>query len=235
MKYLVVFLGLISYQISVQAYESTGASNVVEALESQCNLLLKKGDSTSALASCRLDAEDGDVHAMHKTSVIYYEQDDYDNAFYWAQQAALNGDAAMMDFVGVCYQQGLGVEKDSAKEYLWFLRSAESGDLNGQYHLGLYLENRQRYEEAISWYQKLFEARHSAGMAKLARLYTNGWGVERDVGMGYVLARISKQLGDQDAQAVIDYIETRLKTAEDRVKLEAFAEEWLVKLSRLPS
>lgn len=235
MKSLIAVLTLVCCHIPAHAFEFKWPDEPVEAQKNLCVSYLKSDYLDSALTPCRLDAEDGDVLAMHNLAVIYHRQEEYASALRWAQKAALKGDAAMMNFVGHYYQHGLAGKKSQTREHYWYRRSAEAGDINGQYSLGVHYERNLMWDEAAIWYKKLFEAKHPGGTGKLAYLYTNGRGVKRDVGMGYVLARISKQMGDQTAQRVIDFIENRLSTEEDKIKLEAYAEEWMSKGSSLPS
>ena len=51
-------------------------------------------------------------------------------------EAARNGDIAAQNIIGVCYYNGDGVEQDYAKAVEWFRKTAEKGDVTGQYNLG---------------------------------------------------------------------------------------------------
>lgn len=51
------------------------------------------------------------------------------------------GDARAQEFIGILYEEGHGVQKDTAKAIEWYERAAKSGDMAAQYNLGrIYLK-----------------------------------------------------------------------------------------------
>jgi hypothetical protein len=64
------------------------------------------------------------------------------------------------------------------------IKSANQGDVEAQYNLGLMYENGQGvlqdYKEAIKWYKKSAEQGDKHAQSNLGRMYRYGWGVSRD-------------------------------------------------------
>ena len=51
------------------------------------------------------------------------------------QKQAKKGNAAAQFNLGICYEQGRGVEKDTKKAFEWYKKSAEQGFADAQYNL----------------------------------------------------------------------------------------------------
>ena len=86
--------------------------------------------------------------------------------------------------VGRCYDDGVGVESNSAKAVEWYSKSAEQGYSYGQYMLGLcyYLGHgvEKDHAKAVEWYSKSAEQGNSNGQWRLGLCYYFGYGVEKD-------------------------------------------------------
>ena len=71
-----------------------------------------------------------------------------------------------------------GVEIDLEKAFYWYQKSAEAGNSNAQYNLGLCYENGKGVEidleKAFYWYQKSAEAGNSDAQYNLGLCYENG-------------------------------------------------------------
>ena len=61
-----------------------------------------------------------------------------------------------MRILGICYQEGRGVELSPRKAAWWFRRAADNGDAWGMYYLGECFENgvgeQKDADEAYLWY-----------------------------------------------------------------------------------
>ncbi len=97
---------------------------------------------------------------------------------------AMLGDAGAQYDLGMCYKDGVCVDRNYEKAVKWWNQSAEQGFAPAQFALatcyfsGIGIE--ENYGEAIKWYrmaaeQELLPAQHS-----LAICYLNGKGVEQD-------------------------------------------------------
>lgn len=61
---------------------------------------------------------------------------DRDKAAYWGLQAAMQGHDSAQNFIGRCYENGLGVDKNIRYAIYWYRKSAEKGNDMGQLNLG---------------------------------------------------------------------------------------------------
>lgn len=98
-------------------------------------------DSAKGIEWINKAVDAGDKDAVFTLAEIYFlgENDalpDYKKAFSYAIVSAEAGNAGAQNIVGVCYRDGLGVERDMAKAEQWFLKAAEQGEAKAQSNLG---------------------------------------------------------------------------------------------------
>jgi alpha/beta superfamily hydrolase len=86
--------------------------------------------------------------------------------------------------VGVCYENGDGVENDAAAAVRWYRMAAVAGNAQAQYNLGVCFDNGRGVEKdavaAVHWYRKAAEAGDVQAQYNLGVCYNNGDGVEKD-------------------------------------------------------
>jgi TPR repeat protein len=63
---------------------------------------------------------------------------DYLQAVKWYRAAAEQEIAPAQCNLGLCYQTGRGVEKNTAEAVKWFLKAARAGDKTAQHNLGVH-------------------------------------------------------------------------------------------------
>ena len=82
------------------------------------------------LIEYKLRAEEGDAEAAYALSCYYLKQGaaHYRAGHAWAMKAAQDGSAAGMMNAGICYYDGLGLEKDSTTAAKFFQASLEAGN-----------------------------------------------------------------------------------------------------------
>ncbi|GHT71254.1 hypothetical protein AGMMS49950_07570 [Endomicrobiia bacterium] len=72
------------------------------------------------------------------------------------------------------YRDGEGVKQNYKEAINWYKKSAEQGNADAQYNLGvMYHEGKgakQDYKEAISWFKKAAEQGHSGAKTALAKI-----------------------------------------------------------------
>jgi hypothetical protein len=104
---------------------------------------------------------------------------------------ARDGDPTAQTALGVIFERGLGVPRDTAKARIWYDRAARQGDPLAEYHIGSLYERGvgvdQDYGEAARWYRRAAEKQHDAAQAALAYLYERGLGVDQDYGRARAL------------------------------------------------
>ncbi|EXX66778.1 Bck1p [Rhizophagus irregularis DAOM 197198w] len=105
-------------------------------------------------------------------------------ACHWYQKASENGNKNAQYNLGLCYEKGIGIEKDEIKAFYWYQKSIENGNNNAQYNLGLFYENGIGIEksnfQAFYWYQKAAENNNKNAQYSLGLCYEKGIGIEKN-------------------------------------------------------
>ncbi|MCH5351272.1 MAG: sel1 repeat family protein, partial [Clostridiales bacterium] len=65
-----------------------------------------------------------------------YESGNYEEAVRLFTEIAEGGDPYAQMNLGICYEQGHGVEQDYAEAAKWYRKAAEQGDADSQFNLG---------------------------------------------------------------------------------------------------
>ena len=106
-------------------------------------------------------ADRGSAEATNELGGRYYGNKDYEKAFFYYKQAADLGSAAAMYNTALCYENGLGTEKNLATAFQWYQKSAEAGDYWGMYATGAWYATGTgtafNKEQAIFWLEKYIE------------------------------------------------------------------------------
>lgn len=69
--------------------------------------------------------------------VALFEHGDYDDAFSLFSARAANGDIVAINYIGMHYYLGAGVERDFPEAFKWFERAALAGHAGAQRNLGV--------------------------------------------------------------------------------------------------
>lgn len=72
-------------------------------------------------------ADAGDAVSQSELGLVLIEKKLPERAVYWLKQAAAQGQADAMQWLGKLYAQGEGVEKDEAQAIEWIKQAAEHG------------------------------------------------------------------------------------------------------------
>lgn len=93
---------------------------------------------------------------------------------------------AQADFDAGMYSYSMGNYDDAARE---FLDSAQKGETQGEYYLGLLYEEGQGvpldYKQAMNWYTKAAARGDTDAAFALGRMYSKGLGVTQNRPMAY--------------------------------------------------
>lgn len=115
---------------------------------------------TPEAVDCMIDAaESGDVDAQKHLMDLYkygarYIEADNEEAAYWAEKAAENGDAEAMAELGRMYCDGKGVERDLRKGLDLLEKAAELGSGSATGDLGWQYEKMKEAKKAAEWFRK---------------------------------------------------------------------------------
>ena len=91
------------------------------------------------------------------------------------------GSLVSMYLLGACFGSGKGVERSEVEAERWFREAGRAGSIEGSYRLALTLYLQGRFEEASSELEKLVTIGFTPAMNKLAKMYSRGQGVDRDL------------------------------------------------------
>ena len=135
-------------------------------------------------------------------------EQDYDAAMQRFLAADEAGNKKAARYVGLMYEQGLGVEQDYAQAASWYEKGVAAGDLGLLYKQGLGVG--QDYEKAAEYFAAVAtsENKSATGVVdagyELAQLYEQGLGVEQDVDHAIALYKEAAECGSEDAAAALD-------------------------------
>ncbi len=107
--------------------------------------------------------------------------------------------------VAICYERGVGVTQDFAKDVIWLERAATHGNVDAEYKLAhSYRTGRGTAidpAKAFAWYLKA--AQHGDGEARnnVATCYRDGFGVAQDLAQAQNWYERAAAAGDTEAKA----------------------------------
>lgn len=120
------------------------------------------------------------------------------------RKPAEHGDLDAQNKLGVCYDFGLGVEKDEASAAKWYRRAAEQGFAKAQFNIaGSYWMGRgvdKNPTEAESWCRKAAEQGYVDAQYELTARYWKGIGVEKNQNEAVKWCHKAAELGLAEAQ-----------------------------------
>ena len=103
----------------------------------------------------------------------------------WWQKGAEAGIAEAQYNLGLCYENGTGVEKNPEEAVKWYHRAAEQGLAEAQSRFGnAYINGYgvdKNFEEAVKWYRKAVEQGLAVAQNSLGIQYWKGEGVEQNL------------------------------------------------------
>ncbi len=147
--------------------------------------------------------------SYYEAGKVYYDNEDYANAFEQFRQGAELSYADAQALLGYCYAMGKGVNKDLEKAVYWYQKSAEQEHALGQCYLGICYYNglgvAKDLEKAFSLFKKSAEQENALGQYYLSHCYLNGVGVDKDIVQGLRWVEKAANQGLAYAQYVLGY------------------------------
>ena len=169
--------------------------------------LCSQSDAPSA---CRTKRRSG------KAQVIVQ---DYKEAFSLFEQAAEKGHINAQIKVGLMYEQGLGVAKNSDAALEWYKKAAEKGSIEAAHKVDIYkksvkvggrkqfADSRTRAAELRLAYSGSPDAQYNVG-----KIYAEGVGVPRNYVQAYIWFNIAAAAGSDKARQERDQLGTKMTT-----------------------
>jgi TPR repeat protein len=131
-------------------------------------------------------------------------QNDSSSALGSIRRAAQAGDAQAQYSLGMRYNNGDGVARDSKQAGEWFQRAAAQGVAASQYDLAYLYETGEGvtrdFMQAALWYKKASDQGYAKAFANLGQLYESGLGVPKDDIQAIGWYRKGAERGDAVAQ-----------------------------------
>ena len=133
------------------------------------------------------------------------QQDESRRSRFLAVEAkAKQGDAAAQYNLGVCYYNGIGVEKDYVEAVKWYRKAADQGRARAQSTLGVRYANgegvEKDYVEAVKWFRKAAEQGNAAAQGMLGFHYAKGEGVAKDFMEAYAWLNLASATNENAAK-----------------------------------
>lgn len=135
---------------------------------------------------------------------VAYDRKDYGEALIWYQKAAEYGHSGAQCNLGVMYEGGMGVERDSFQAARWYRMAAGQGNVAAQHNLGyMYAHGRgvaEDFSEALRWYMKAAEQGYARSQCNIGFIYAQGKGVAQDYAEAARWFRMAAEQGSTLAQ-----------------------------------
>jgi TPR repeat protein len=128
--------------------------------------------------------------------------------------AAESGVARAQWILGLTYQVGVRVPKNSAEAVKWYRRAADQGNADAQYLLALMYDNGEGMPvndaEAVKWYRFAADQGFAGAQLNLGTMYGNGEGVPKNDVEAYFWWNLAAAQGDEIAKNNRDIVEKRM-------------------------
>ncbi|WP_413110500.1 tetratricopeptide repeat protein [Thaumasiovibrio sp. DFM-14] len=134
----------------------------------------------ATLELVELEAQEGDqqLQLFLGNAYLFGEQgveQDLLKAIYWLEMAA-NGDPQVQKMLGGLFQRGIGFPKDKEQAFTWYMKAANSGDIEAMEAVAAFyatgqVETEQNCVDAISWYRTAAEQGSLLSRRNLVWLY----------------------------------------------------------------
>ena len=196
-----------------------------------------KYESSDAVEILRKGAEKGHPQAQYLLGDCYFNGDRVDldrtEAVKWYRKSAEQGNAAAQSMLGLSLQHGQGVEQDRGEAVKWYRKAAEQGDASAQcilathYSMGEVVAKNE--VEAVKWYRRSAEQGDAAAQCMLGNYYVLGGDLEQDYAEAYKWYLLAASQGHEDANKLVEVIEKKKLSPEQRAKGQRLAKEWTAK------
>ena len=141
---------------------------------------------------------------MLKHAMLTYQRADYQTAYHRLRSLALQDIADAQYYLATLYDDGRGVEANSAMAAYWYRRAAKLGHLNAQYNIGVAYANgdgvQKNMVDAVRWWRVAAVSGSINAQFNLGIMYLKGDGIRRDASEAVHWWNKAAQQGDPAAQ-----------------------------------
>ncbi|WP_043646065.1 tetratricopeptide repeat protein [Fundidesulfovibrio putealis] len=154
---------------------------------------------------------------------------DYEKAFGMYKVSAEQGNVSGMFYLGVMYDDGIGIQKNYYEAMKWYNKAAELGDHKAMFNIGMmyYIGEwtPQNYAEAMRWFRKSAELGDVKAMFNLGMMNSKVEGVARDYVQAHKWFNIAAAGGDETARKNRDEL-AKMMTPTQIAQAQKLAAEW---------
>ena len=129
---------------------------------------------------------------------------DYKKALFYYSRAAENGNDKAQYELGLMYQIGKGVKRDTPEAIKWWKESANQGNVYAQFSLALMYDDgdgvNEDNNEAIKWYLKAADQGYDGAQLNLGVLYADGDGIPQNYNEAFKWFTKASEQGNASAQ-----------------------------------
>ena len=112
-------------------------------------------------------------------------EDEIKLAWEYLKKAETLGSIAAINSIGLCYKEGIGVEKNAKKALNYFEKAAKNNYAYAFNNLGKYYEHLKKYKKAFNQYIKSANLGESWAANKIGEMYRQGIGTEKNLKKAY--------------------------------------------------
>ena len=113
-----------------------------------------------------------------------YHKGDYATALRILRPLADDGNPEAQVFIGMSYEFGDGIGKDTKQAINWYRKAADKGNADAAYNLGTMYEDGEgvakNIPEAMKWFRMAAAKGDALSQRELGTLYRDGTGIKRD-------------------------------------------------------
>ncbi len=182
--------------------------------------ILAVNASKTSLTSLKEKASGGDKRACLKLGNMFFFGNeviqDYYEAFHWYYNAAVNGSPSAQFNLAICYDQGLGIEKNQLEAFKWYQKAARANIIQAKFNLAMYYKDGTEFKtdsgivllnQDLPRTIKLLNETASSGFApakrELAKLYLEGEGVDKNINKSIGLFEEAAKGNDPEAMSLL--------------------------------
>lgn len=140
----------------------------------------------------------------YQLGLNYSKNGDYKNALLYFSKAAKKGNDKAQYELGLMYQMGRSVNKNTPEAIKWWQKSAKQGNVQALFALGWMYDSgdgvNEDNVEAKNWYLKAAEQGYDGAQLNLGILYADGEGVPQDYAEAFKWFTKASEQGNANAQ-----------------------------------
>jgi uncharacterized protein len=136
------------------------------------------------------EAKKGNTSSQVELGCFYFyevEPEQYQNAYKWFTIAADKGLDIAQYYVGLCYENGLGVQQNDKEAFQSYMTAAKQNNADAECKVGTCYQRgigiKQNMEIAVYWWSISASKGNTDAQGMLGISYLNGYGVTQDYSM----------------------------------------------------